>query len=818
MAEAAARLMASMAPPTDAGRALAQFFADHVHILGHLSYLPDSSWRNTAEERRIYAMNSPNHYFGPERLLGAPPAPDGPAFQEYLAAVRRLPADYQELKQRYEGTDNALPGVPADSRKLRLYEDLGTTPWRAQELYDLLVEAFRCARQKEPQPQPAAANQIYPPAPSPFQLPADGIGENVEPLLPTYLCRPELPRRSDLHAAVVLAGVLAHFIGDQGQPYHPTADYDGWVTGNGGIHSYFEAHVVHYLDERLSADVLERAQSAEFQRRVWERVGTDLAARFGVAQLLIHLAADSISNKEAVRHLDDQVAVLKKSARLEWGDYPWRHPDQTFPEAERRPATSPEVSQAFRPLVVERLAVSAVILARLWLEAWKAAGEPSLAGVSSIGLPYPLDPPFIWPAFDPDALARSKQTERSSRYPAHWWQPLPEGEKQWWEIGPEEAGRGEVILSKRNELGVFSNFAHTPFYFHGQRYESVEGFWYMLAYPEGPEDPRLKHPGMEWKYTREQLPAMVGFDAKAAGELAEANMARMNINWVSFEGKRMPYWSKEKSEHYQLLRQVLWEKVRQNPDVRELLLATGDLVLKPDNFDSLRDLPAWRYFDLYAEIRHSLQTGDPGPPSARYPPHWWQPLPAGEKQWWEIGPEEAGPGEVIVSKRNELGILSNFAPTPFEFRGQRYASVEGFWQMLLYPEGPNDPRVLYPGLEWKFTREQVAQMTAFEAKDAGALAEANMKKMGIGWVTFEGRQMPYWTKEKGEHYRLIVAAMRAKLEQNTEVKQVLLATGDLILKPDHHQEAEASPAWFYNVIWMELRHELQEQRKPLSQP
>jgi hypothetical protein len=38
-----------------------------------------------------------------------------------------------------------------------------------------------------------------------------------------------------------------------------------------------------------------------------------------------------------------------------------------------------------------------------------------------------------------------------------------------------------------------------------------------------------------------------------------------------------------------------------------------------------------------------------------------------------------------------------------------------------------------------------------------------MKKMGIDWVTFEGKRIKYWSKEKGEHYRLIVEAMRAKL-------------------------------------------------------
>jgi hypothetical protein len=53
-------------------------------------------------------------------------------------------------------------------------------------------------------------------------------------------------------------------------------------------------------------------------------------------------------------------------------------------------------------------------------------------------------------------------------------------------------------------------------------------------------------------------------------------------------------------------------------------------------------------------------------------------------------------------------------------------------------------------------------MTAFEAKDAGTLAEENMRKMAIDWVTFEGRRIPYRSVAKGEHYRLIVEAMRAK--------------------------------------------------------
>src|SRR2546427_140353 len=76
---------------------------------------------------------------------------------------------------------------------------------------------------------------------------------------------------------------------------------------------------------------------------------------------------------------------------------------------------------------------------------------------------------------------------------------------------------------------------------------------------------------------------------------------------------------------------------------------------------------------------------------ARYPAHWWTPIDDPKKPEWEILPQEAGPGEVILSKRNELGLLSNFAPTPFVFHGKQYASLEGFWQMMKYTEEPNAP-------------------------------------------------------------------------------------------------------------------------------
>ncbi len=189
-----------------------------------------------------------------------------------------------------------------------------------------------------------------------------------------------------------------------------------------------------------------------------------------------------------------------------------------------------------------------------------------------------------------------------------------------------------------------------------------------------------------------------------------------------------------------------------------------------------------------------------------YPEHWWAPVPREGAPSWEVLPQDAGPGEVILSKRNELGILSNFASTPFIFEEVSYASVEGFWQMMKYPENAEDPRsVLY----YPFTREEVSAMTAFTAKDAGKIGEQKMKALGIDWVTYKSQKMTYCSEVPGLHYELIKKAMMEKVKQNPEVKEILLMTGNLILRPDHHAEGCQAPEWRYYELWMEIRAQIQ---------
>lgn len=196
-------------------------------------------------------------------------------------------------------------------------------------------------------------------------------------------------------------------------------------------------------------------------------------------------------------------------------------------------------------------------------------------------------------------------------YPDEWWKPVPESDLASWEIGPQAADRSknEVILSKRNELGMLSNFYAAEFDLDGIRFGSVEGLWQSLKYPEDPKDPR-NNPDVTWPYTRSQVAKMTAFEAKDAGEIASSNMKKLKINWVSFKGEKIEYKGKDQNKHYELIFRATAQKVLQNPEVKRLLLKTGDLTLLPDHKQEANSPPAYEYFKIAMKIREALQKGE----------------------------------------------------------------------------------------------------------------------------------------------------------------------------------------------------------------
>jgi hypothetical protein len=104
---------------------------------------------------------------------------------------RDLPHDYEEAVAK-RGKDFVVKN--------------GLVPWRAQEIYVQLRDAFK-------------------------QLPTSGFArDNVK----------------------LFSSVIAHYTGDSFQPFHAAVNYDGQLTGQQGIHSRFETELFDRYRDKLT--------------------------------------------------------------------------------------------------------------------------------------------------------------------------------------------------------------------------------------------------------------------------------------------------------------------------------------------------------------------------------------------------------------------------------------------------------------------------------------------------------------------------------------------------------------------------------------
>jgi hypothetical protein len=75
------------------------------------------------------------------------------------------------------------------------------------------------------------------------------------------LKEPTGPARQKLQEKwMVLAGVMAHYVGDMGMPLHASENHDGQMTAQKGIHSYFEDEMVNQLYPAVNSEIYAQAQ------------------------------------------------------------------------------------------------------------------------------------------------------------------------------------------------------------------------------------------------------------------------------------------------------------------------------------------------------------------------------------------------------------------------------------------------------------------------------------------------------------------------------------------------------------------------------
>lgn len=326
----AVRLLPRLAP----GSALAFQMGRKEFMLGHLSNVPDIYWRNLSEA--VEKVNAPTHfldleYVAPELTLAAIPRTPQAALARMKELCANPPRGY---------VCPTKPGVSPDE------SSAGTAPWRVAQLYRLTVESLKNA------------------AP----------GGKADPFA--------------IDKAFLTAGIMSHFVGDLGNPYHATRNYDGWESGQGGIHSYFESAVIASYPLGFEQEVFDAALSGKGFARALSRVpeASRESASKDPALLAMALGIDSQSRLESANEMDRRFAVTRASSV---------GADGKRLNAERRDAS--ELRAKFHDLHVERLATAAEVLARLWLAAWEEAGRPDFKGYQSFA--YPVAPDFMAPDY-----------------------------------------------------------------------------------------------------------------------------------------------------------------------------------------------------------------------------------------------------------------------------------------------------------------------------------------------------------------------------------------------------------------------------------
>lgn len=297
---------------------LKAFLMNRPNVMGYLCNVPDVYWKSLPAD--VTKHGNHGHYFN----------------SDYLARnLKDVPTDFNKILSEQT---NAL------SKTLM---EMGTLWWRANQFYNLSIDSAKKIKGNKP--------------------PTNSKEEQDA----------SLDYNKNVYDMMVYMGLLGHFVGDEGQPYHVTMDHDGYGAGHGGIHSYYEDASVAFMTPSLMDQIVKKAKSLK------NKSFTNGTNPLEQMKALAIITYDEI---KSVLKVDPM--TVGSSLKIENGV-------ATKKPAERR---DPSVgAKNFQTLASTEMARSALLLAKMWDNIYKEAGEPELKKYKSFK--YPYTPDFVEPNY-----------------------------------------------------------------------------------------------------------------------------------------------------------------------------------------------------------------------------------------------------------------------------------------------------------------------------------------------------------------------------------------------------------------------------------
>jgi hypothetical protein len=260
-------------------------------------------------------------------------------------SAKDVTTDLKSLITKYTGSDNR---IKENSKISSVPQDMGSNWWRADQFYRRATEAGKEIKKQTP--------------------PSNSKEEQDD----------SLAYNKAFYEMIISMGIMGHFVGDNSQPFHVTSDHDGYAAGHGGIHAYYEDSAVAFFGPDLHSKIVAAAKKMQPKAKFLKGANT--------IEKMRALGEISASETKAILKLDPVItpSVLKVERGM-----------SLKTPAKRQPA---QVGfKKFEKLMTTQMARSALLIANLWDEAYKSAGNPEVKAYKSYR--YPLMPEFVMPDY-----------------------------------------------------------------------------------------------------------------------------------------------------------------------------------------------------------------------------------------------------------------------------------------------------------------------------------------------------------------------------------------------------------------------------------
>ena len=218
----------------------------------------------------------------------------------------------------------------------------------------------------------------------------------------TKLQLTEAFKRKDTKAIMRLAADLGHYIGDINVPLHTTKNYNGQLTGQYGIHAFWESRIPELLADDFDFFVGKAVYLERPQLAAWDAV------------IGAHMALDSVLQFEKI--VSSRFPEDKKYSYEERGGINTRVYSKEFTKA---------YNDMLAGQVERQMKQSIKMIADFWYTAWIDAGQPDLNLLLKNPIELPeekleTDKPLNVREHEGMASSSESDTLRKSFYHAMW--------------------------------------------------------------------------------------------------------------------------------------------------------------------------------------------------------------------------------------------------------------------------------------------------------------------------------------------------------------------------------------------------------------